>query len=107
MRSEKTVAQGVKNDAKFVISNVESDKSTTAQNDVQFEVPPAEMGILTNAKYKVRIRTSLKRTVLHPTTCLVDTRSGEKLINEHYLKLQWKVASSVSNHQMEGRQQKR
>lgn len=87
--SEEQVAQSPVNSAKIVIAKVESDEHIMVDNEVQFEIPPAEMALITNWTYKVRIGTSYTRTALHLTTSLGDIVAGPNLITENYLKLQW------------------
>lgn len=43
MRSEEDVVQGVKNIAKIGMADVEKDKFTTIDDDVQFEIPSTEV----------------------------------------------------------------
>lgn len=75
MRSEKQVSEGVKI-LEMVRSNVESDECTTVDNDVQCEIPPAQVGLLINPTYNVRTEIDIRKTVLHTTTCLEDIRVG-------------------------------
>lgn len=63
----------------MVSANIENDKSSTVDNEVQIEIPPAEGELLTRPTYKVRIRIGLKNTGLHQTTCLLDT--GRAIFN--------------------------
>lgn len=43
MEAEKRVAEGAWNNAKIVIPNGEKDESTSVDNEVEFETPPAEV----------------------------------------------------------------
>lgn len=81
MRLEEQVTQDVRNNAKIVITAVENDESTTVGIELQLEIQPAEVRFLTEQTYVVQIGICLTKWVLHPTTCLMDTRAGQNLIN--------------------------
>lgn len=87
MSSTEQVAQGFKNSAKIVIVSVEKDKYTIVDNEVQFQIPLAGVGFLTNPTDEVLSVIGLTKTALHPTTYLVDSREGLNIINEYYSKL--------------------
>lgn len=55
------VAQGFKNGAKIVISNVENDKSTTVEKEVQFQIPPAGVGFITTLHSSSESELALQR----------------------------------------------
>lgn len=76
MRLEEQVEQSVESRAKIVVVTEANDKSTTVENYVQFELPPVEVGFLTKQTYKTGVGIAHTKTVLHMTTCLVDTRAG-------------------------------
>lgn len=52
MRSKEQVGQGIENSKRTEIANVENDESITVVNDVQFEIPLAEVGFLIKPTYK-------------------------------------------------------
>lgn len=85
-----TRGQGHQNSAELVAKNVWNDESDTVGNDVKFEKPQAKAGFLTELTRKVEGKSALKKAVLHPTTCLVDTKEASTVINLNYLKNQWK-----------------
>lgn len=64
--SEEQVSQGVKNSAKILVANMENDESITIDNEVQFEIPPSEVGFLTKLTHEVRFEIGLTKIVLHP-----------------------------------------
>lgn len=76
MRSEKHVAQGVENRTKIVIANAKNDESTTVDNDVQFERPPAGVGFQTNLTCMAGRGIGFAKMILHPTTWPIDVRAG-------------------------------
>lgn len=47
MGSEDQVTNRVENCVKIIIPNVENVESITAENGIQFEIPPTEVGLLT------------------------------------------------------------
>lgn len=49
-RSAGQVSQAVRKGVKFVIGNEENGESKTVDNDVQFEIPPVEVGFLTKPR---------------------------------------------------------
>lgn len=55
MSSQKQDRQGVEFGGEMVIANVENDESTTVHKNIQFEIPPVELGFLAKHIYKVRI----------------------------------------------------
>lgn len=61
MNSNEQVAQGIKNNAKIVIANVENDEFMSVNNDVELEIPPAQGRFCTKPKYNVLIRFGLTR----------------------------------------------
>lgn len=99
MSSEEQLAQAVKKCAKIVIAIAENDESISVDRDVLFETPLTKLGFLTKRTYKVQIGFSLTKTELHLTTCRVDIEAGPNLVNEDYMKPQWKSRISVSSHQ--------
>lgn len=48
MSSEEKVFRVVENSAKIVVPSVENDESSTVENDIQFEIPSAEVGLYKN-----------------------------------------------------------
>lgn len=78
--------------AKILFANVESNETTTIDNDLQFEIPLVEVEFVSQLTFKVRIGFGLTKTVQHLKTCLVDIAARPKLINEDYLKPQENVA---------------
>lgn len=90
MSLEELVGQSIENKTKIVMTNVESNEFTPIDNDLQFKIPPAEVGLLTKPTNKAQTGIGLTKAVLHPTTCLVDTVEGAESIKEHYLKPQKK-----------------
>lgn len=62
MKSEEKVAQAVENSAKRVAANVENEKSTTADDDFQLDMPPAEARFFTKPTYKLQIEVGLTKT---------------------------------------------
>lgn len=94
MRLEKQGAEGFESNANILLANVGDDECTTVDNYVHFEKPPMEVGFLTKPTHEVQIRVYLTKAVLHPTMCLVETWEGLNLIEEDYLKPQWKCWAS-------------
>lgn len=60
---------------------MENDETTTVGSDLQLELPSANLGFTTKVTYKFRIGINLTKTVVHPTTCMVDIGAGHNLIN--------------------------
>lgn len=60
MGAEEQVVRGVENCLNIVIDNVENDASTAADNDVQLEIRPVEVGLLTKPKYKSESESALQ-----------------------------------------------
>lgn len=58
---EEHVAQGVENNAKNVLANVETDESTTVDNDTPFEAQLEEVGFLIKPTYEVRMEIGLMK----------------------------------------------
>lgn len=88
LSSEKQGNKKVKIRARIVIANVENDEAFPVENDVEFEIPPVEVRFQTKLAYKFRIRIGFTKTVRHPTTCLVDTGTGQNFLNEDCLNAQ-------------------
>lgn len=78
MGSKEQTAQAVENCAKIQMANVQTDRPTPVDNEIQLEIPPVEVRFLTKQTNKVKFGIRLKKTGLHLTNCLVETRVGPK-----------------------------
>lgn len=61
MISEEQVVKGLENSAKIVIEKEENDESTNVSNDVQLEIPPAELDFSQNLHRRSESESALRR----------------------------------------------
>lgn len=98
MHSEEQVAQSLEYRREILITNMEDDKSTTVDNDVQFEFPLGEVGFIKNSVFRMKFGVVLTKRVWHSAKCPMDTWAGPNLKHLDYLKPQWPFASPSPNH---------
>lgn len=72
VRAEEQLAECFENSSKSLIATVKNDESTTIHNDLEFEIPPTEVGYLTRLTYNVQVTSRPTVMILHVTTCLVN-----------------------------------
>lgn len=53
MRSKEQVDEDIKKCVKIVITYEQKEESTIVENDIHFEIPPAEVGLLTKRTCRV------------------------------------------------------
>lgn len=58
--------------------------------NVNFRLPPGNVTLLLNPRYRLRIKFGLTNYFMHPTTFLADVRAGLSLVIDVYLQQPWR-----------------
>lgn len=76
---------------------MENDELASVDNDLQFEIPPIEVGFSNKTDRWGEIRIHLKQTVQHPATCMVDNGVWPSSVNEDYFKITMGISNKASH----------